>query len=41
MNTVSTGGGTMIATEGEILDFSTTKSPENAFSGIFTYLKLV
>ena len=41
MNTVSTGGGTIIATESEILDFSTPKSPENAFSGIFTYLKLV
>ena len=31
----------MIATEGEILDFSTPKSPEDAFSGIFTHLKLV
>ena len=32
---------TMVATEGEILVFSTPKSLENAFSGIFTYLKLV
>ena len=31
----------MVGTEGETLDFSTPKSPENAFSGIFTYLKLV
>ena len=31
----------MVATEGEILDFSTPKSPENVFSGIFTYLKSV
>ena len=37
MNPVSTGGGTMVATEGEILYFSTPKSPESAFSGIFTY----
>ena len=31
----------MVATKGEILDFSTPKSTENVFSGIFTYLKLV
>ena len=31
----------MVATEWEILGFSTPKSPENAFSGIFSYLKLV
>ena len=37
MNPVST----IVATEGEILNFSSPKSPENAFSGIFTYLKLV
>ena len=41
MNLVSIWGGTMVATKGEILDFNTTKSLENAFSGIFTYLKLV
>ena len=41
MNPVFTWGSTMVATQGEILDFSTRKSPENAFSGIFTYLKLV
>ena len=41
MNPVSTWGGTMVGTEGGILDFSTPKSPENAFSGIFTYLKSV
>ena len=41
MNPVSTGGGTMVATEGEILYFSTSKSPEIAFSEIFTYWKLV
>ena len=41
MNPVSTWGGTMVATKGEILNFSTLKSPENAFSGIFTYLILV
>ena len=40
MNPVSTRGGTMVATKGESLDFSTPKSPENAFSGIFTCLKL-
>ena len=34
-------GGTMVTTEGGIFDFSTPKSPENAFSGIFTYLKSV
>ena len=31
----------MIATKGKSLDFSTPQSPKNAFSGIFTYLKLV
>ena len=31
----------MVGTEGGILDFNTPKSPENAFSGIFTYLKSV
>ena len=31
----------MVATKGKTLDFSTPKSLENAFSGIFTYLKLV
>ena len=31
----------MIAIKEEILDFSTPKSLANAFSGIFTYLKLV
>ena len=31
----------MVVTEGKILDITTPKSPENAFSGIFTYLKLV
>ena len=31
----------MVAIEGEILNFSTPKSLKNAFSGIFTYLKLV
>ena len=31
----------MVPTVGESLDFSTPKSPGNAFSGIFTYLKLV
>ena len=36
MNPVSTGGGTMVATEGVILDFSTPKSSKNAFSGILT-----
>ena len=41
MNTVSTWGGTMVTTEEEILDFSAPKGPENAFSKIFTYLKLV
>ena len=41
MNPVSTWDGTMVATEGEVLNFSTPKSPENAFSGNFTYLKLV
>ena len=41
MNQVSTWGDTMVATEGQILDFSSPKNPENAFSGIFTYLKLV
>ena len=41
MNPVSTSDGTMVATEGEILNFSTPKSPENAFSGNFTYLRLV
>ena len=41
MNPVSTWGGTMVATEEGILNFSTPKSPENAFSGIFTYLKSV
>ena len=41
MNPVSTWGGTIVTTEGGILDFSTPKSPENAFSGIFTYLKSV
>ena len=41
MNPVSTWVGIMVATEGEILDFSTPKSPENASSGIFMYLKLV
>ena len=30
----------MAATEGGILDFSTSKIPENAFSRIFSYLKL-
>ena len=38
---VSTWRGTMVATEVEILDFSTPKTPENAFCGIFTYLNLV
>ena len=41
MNTIFTWSGSMVATESEILDFSSPKSPENAFSGIFTYLKLV
>ena len=41
MNPVSTWGSTMVTTQGEILDFGTRKSPENAFSGIFTYLKLI
>ena len=41
MNPASIWGGTMVATEREVLDFSTPKSPEVAFSGIFTYLKLV
>ena len=31
----------MVVTEGEILDFSTPKSLENAFSRIFMFLKLV
>ena len=31
----------MVALEGGILDFSTPKSSENAFSRIFTYLKSV
>ena len=31
----------MVATEGEVLDFSTPKSRESAFSGIFMHLKLV
>ena len=35
MKPVSTWGSTMVATKGEILDFSTPKSPENAF-----YLKI-
>ena len=34
MNPVSTRGGTMVATEGEILDVSTPKGTENTFSGI-------
>ena len=41
MNPVSTWGGTMVASDEGILDFSTPESPENAFSGIFTYLKSV
>ena len=41
MNLESTWGGTMVGIERETLDFSTPKSPENAFSGIFTCLKLV
>ena len=41
MNPVFTWGGTMVRREGGILDFSTPKSPENAFSGVFTYLKSV
>ena len=41
MKLVPTWGGTMVATEGGILDFSTPKSSENAFSGIFTHLKSV
>ena len=41
MNPASTWGGTMVANEREILDYSTPKTPENAFSGIFMYLKLV
>ena len=41
MNPVSTWGGTMVATEGKILDFNTPKSRDNAFSGVFTHLKLV
>ena len=41
MKPVSIWGGTMVATEKEILDFTTPKSSENAFSGIFTYLKSV
>ena len=31
----------MVVTEGGILHITTPKNPENAFSGIFTYLKLV
>ena len=31
----------MVATEEEILDFGTSKSPENAFSWIFAYLELI
>ena len=41
MNSVSTWGGTMVATGEDNLDFSTPKSPENAFSRIFMYLNLV
>ena len=41
MNPVSTWGGIVVATEGGILDFSTPKNPENAFSGTFMYLKSV
>ena len=41
MNLVSTWDGTMVATEKKILGFSTPKSPENAFSGMFKHLKLV
>ena len=37
MNPVFIWGSTMVATEGEILDFNTPKGPENAFSGIFTH----
>ena len=41
MNLVPNWGCTMVVTEGEILHITTPKNPENAFSGIFTYLKLV
>ena len=40
INLVSNYGDTRVAGEGKILDFSTPKSLENAFSGIFTYLKI-
>ena len=38
MNSMSTWGGFMVATKEKTLDFSTPESPENTFSGIFTYL---
>ena len=41
MNSVSAWAGTMVAIEGEVLNFNTPKGRENAFSGIFAYLKSV
>ena len=38
MNLLATWGETRVATEIEILEFSTPKSPKNAFSGILKYL---